>query len=184
MSDSASNDPTPLRARALDVHEGSPIVPIGDGLTSGLGPGAWARDRSDRLDVTVDGEPKILPLRATPDVTVSPRDVDPRGFTVVGADGEAAGTVVDLWTDRSEPQIRYFELKTRGGRRVLLPLPFAKISNRRGEIRVNAIKADQFELVPTLGHPDRISLLEEDRISAFYGGGLLYADARRAEPWL
>ena len=36
-------------------------------------------------------------------------------MTVLGADGKVGGTVRDVWVDRSEPQIRYFEVEV--GRR-------------------------------------------------------------------
>jgi photosynthetic reaction center H subunit len=36
--------------------------------------------------------------------------------------------------------------------------------------------------VPALRHPDQITKLEEEKISAYYGGGTLYADAKRSEP--
>jgi photosynthetic reaction center H subunit len=36
--------------------------------------------------------------------------------------------------------------------------------------------------VPALSHPDQVTKLEEDKISAYYGGGTLYADAKRSEP--
>jgi photosynthetic reaction center H subunit len=38
--------------------------------------------------------------------------------------------------------------------------------------------------VPGLANPDQITLQEEDKIVAFYGGGHLYATPQRAEPLL
>jgi hypothetical protein len=43
-----------------------------------------------------------------------------------------------VWVDRAEPQIRYLEVDT-GARRVLLPITFAKIDGRRGQIKVRSI---------------------------------------------
>ena len=49
---------------------------------------------------------------------------------------------------------------------------------------VRSIMAGQFEDVPGLRNPDLVTLLEEDRISAYYGGGTLYAEPIRLGPWL
>ena len=48
----------------------------------------------------------------------------------MGADSEVGGVVTDVWVDRAEALIRYLEVEVttpEGARRVLLPLPFAKI---------------------------------------------------------
>jgi len=51
-----------------------------------------------------------------------------------------------------------------------------------GSINVQSIRSDQFAQVPGLSNPDQVTLQEEDRISAFYGGGHLYAVPSRSEP--
>lgn len=56
---------------------------------------------------------------------------------VNGADSEMGGTVTDVWVDRAEALIRYLEVEvtTSGGaKRVLLPMPFAKIDGRRSRV--------------------------------------------------
>ena len=47
---------------------------------------------------------------------------------------------------------------------------------------MHAIYARHFAAVPALRNPDQITKLEEEKISAYYGGGTLYADASRSEP--
>jgi photosynthetic reaction center H subunit len=71
-----------------------------------------------------------------------------------------------------------------GGDSVMVPFHFAKIRKREKEIRVNALYAHQFAKVPRLKSPDQITLLEEDKITAFYAGGELYADETRQEPFV
>jgi photosynthetic reaction center H subunit len=44
--------------------------------------------------------------------------------------------------------------------------------------------ARHFAQVPATRKPDEVTFLEEDRISAFYGGGTLYAEPKRSEPLL
>jgi photosynthetic reaction center H subunit len=46
---------------------------------------------------------------------------------------------------------------------------------------VHALYAEQFAGVPATRATDRITLLEEERITAYYGAGMLYADPGRAE---
>jgi photosynthetic reaction center H subunit len=121
-----------------------------------------------------------VPLRIATDHYLERRDPDPRGMPVIGADGASAGTVRDAWVDRSEALVRYLEVEVAGGRRVLLPINFARIRN--GRVSVKAILAHHFADVPATKHPDEVTLREEDRICAYYGGGTLYAEPSRAEP--
>lgn len=166
---------------------GAPIVPTGNPMVDGIGPAAWAW-RSDEPDLAFDdGQPKIVPLRAAADFFLAWEDPDPRGMLVLGADGEIAGTVVDVWVDRSEVVIRYLEMSlsgVAGSGNVLVPMNFVDISRKAGQIRVGAILAAQFAQVPRLARPDVISLLEEDKVCAYYGGGTLFATPQRAEPLL
>lgn len=168
---------------------GAPYTPTGDPMVDNIGAAAYA-SRADEPERTREGAPAIVPIRVATDFSVARGDVDPRGLPVVGADGNVAGTVTDIWIDRADPVIRYLELELPAengvpGRPVLLPMPMARVvrgrlSGRR--IEVGAIRSEQFHKVPSLRDPDQITLWEEERISAFYAGGRLYADARRAEP--
>jgi photosynthetic reaction center H subunit len=161
---------------------GAPFVPTGNPMLDGVGPAAWA-NRDDEIEETLDKVPLISPMHAMNDVFVEPRDPDPRGMKVVGADGKVAGTVTELWVDRAEPQVRYLELEVDGaGRTALLPMPYARVSRHRGEVRVKSILARQFADVPRIKSPDRVTKLEEDKIMAYYAGGHLYATPARVGP--
>jgi photosynthetic reaction center H subunit len=169
---------------SLPGHQaaGMPIQPSGDPMLAGIGPGSYAM-RADEPDRTTHGEPLIRPLRLATTLGVAAQDIDPRGLPVVGGDGKQGGVVADLWADSAEMMFRYLEVETSvagGSRRVLLPMPFARI--RRDRIEVDAIYSYHFGQVPTTRSPDQVTLLEEEKISAFYGGGRLYADPERAEP--
>lgn len=161
---------------------GAPLEPTGNPLVDGVGPASYA-ERADVPDLTIDGDPKIVPLRVAPEFSVASRDPDPRGMAVIGTDGAVAGTVTDAWVDKSEYIFRYFEVSV-GGRRVLLPVTFCRVDAGKRQIRVKAITAAQFVDVPGLANPDQVTFLEEDKICGYYGGGYLYATPARAEPLL
>ncbi|MBU3738842.1 MAG: photosynthetic reaction center subunit H [Rhodoferax sp.] len=167
------------QAQPSHAWNGAPLVPVGDPLLAGVGPGAWAA-RADTPDRTHEGEIKIVPLRTATDHGVAPQDHDPRGLPVMGADGVHAGTVRDLWVDRSEMMFRYLEVELPGGHRVLLPATFSRI--RKDAVQVDALLASQFAGVPCTREPDSITFLEEEKITAYYGAGTLYATADRQEP--
>jgi photosynthetic reaction center H subunit len=151
--------------------------------------------RSDNPDMTADGRPRIVPLSVALDFSIEHRDPDPRGMEVVGADGLIAGTVSDVWVDRSESLIRYLEVVLPAAapkgdepapapRHVLLPMNFSRVDGRRRQVRVKSILARHFADVPSHRSPTQISRREEDRITAYYGGGHLYALASRTEAQL
>jgi photosynthetic reaction center H subunit len=170
---------------AVSRVPGSPIVPVGNPLLAGVGPGSWA-NRADEPDLTWDDRgPRIVPLRSAPGWDVSAPDPDPRGKSVLGADGVIGGVVVDLWVDRSEAIFRYLEVEVNaagGKRRVLLPMTLARVG--RDAVNAKSILGAQFADVPGTRHADRVTLLEEDRIAAYYGAGTLYATPQRQEPLL
>ena len=62
-------------------------------------------------------------------------------------------------------------------------MTMARVS-RDGSVKVKSIRGDQFKQVPTLANPDQVTLQEEDKVTAFYGGGTLYAMPHRSEPLL
>ena len=160
---------------------GAPLEPVGNPLLAGVGPGAWA-NRANVPDMTFEGEAKIVPLRAALDHGVAIQDTDPRGLPVIGADGEEAGTVKDLWIDKSEMLFRYIEVALPSGATVLLPMTFSVI--KRHGVFVHAILAAQFADVPTTHNPEQITMLEEEKVTAYYGAGMLYATPERQEPLL
>jgi len=173
--------------------EGSPLAPTGDPMREGVGPASYA-NRQDIPDLALDGTPKIRPMRVADDFMVEPSDPDPRGLAVVAADGQVAGTVKDLWVDRAEPRILFFEVKltsdagaqdedkTASDNNPLLPYGYARVKFGKRQIRVSSIMADQFQHIPRTASADQITRLEEERITAYFAGGHLYAEPSRQEP--
>lgn len=168
-----------LAAEPAHPWKGAPLVPTGNPMLDGIGPGAYAQ-RADVPDLTWDGQVKIIPLRLATDYEVSGNDPDPRGMTIVGADDEPGGIVRELWIDTAEVMFRYLEVETPSGRRVMVPMFFCRIT-RKG-VKVYAILGHQFEQVPGLRNPDQITFLEEEKVMGYFGGGTLYAEPSRAEP--
>jgi photosynthetic reaction center H subunit len=165
---------------------GAPFLPTGNPMIDSVGPASYAM-RADVPDIALEDDgPRIVPLRTQPHYFVDPGAEDPIGMEVVGADGVVAGVVADLWIDRPDVTIRFFEVALTGtvSHHVLLPVPFAQISARKRRIVVKSILGEQFATVPGIQSPDTITLREEDRIMGYYGGGTLYATAQRQEPFV
>jgi photosynthetic reaction center H subunit len=189
------NDRRDVAVAPIARWPGAPVEPTGNPMLDGVGPGSWA-DREDLPELNIDKIPCIVPLRVAEGTYLESRDPDPRGMKVVGADREIGGVVTDVWVDRAEALIRYLEVEVvtavggdaTGGpaaaKRVLLPMPFAKIDGRRGRVRVSAILGGQFADVPVTASPVQVTKLEEDRIVGYYGAGTLYATPARQEPLL
>lgn len=182
---SVPHGPRDTRSLALKRSEpwpGAPYVPTGDPMRDGVGPASYA-ERKDWPDQTVEGAPRIAPLRVEKHLHVAAQDRNPRGFTVLGADNKPAGEVTDIWVDRSEAIIRYLEVRlANAGGTVLLPMTLAVIDMNRARVMVDSIVSAQFAGVPRLRNPDQVTRLEEDKICGYYGGGKLYATPQRAEP--
>lgn len=179
-------DTRPIKAAKIAPHAGAPLEPTGDPLADGVGPAAWA-ERADRPDLDNHGQPRLRPMRIASTFAIAERDPDLRGFSVVGADGAVAGVVKDIWVDQMEYLIRYVELglgPDGTGRTVLLPLNFAQIDRKRGTLYVHALSTPLFVGVPGLANPDQVTLLEEEKVMAYYGGGALYGAPGRGEPLL
>jgi photosynthetic reaction center H subunit len=176
--------PVALRAVPTSTAGGAPLEPTGNPMLDGIGPGAYAL-RADVPELTTAGTPKLFPLRTAPDYGVAHRDRDPRGMPIAGADGVIGGTVVDMWLDGPESLFRYLEVAvpTPGGPRHVL-VPFTSVRVGREQVTVNAILGGQFAQIPQTRQPDVITLLEEEKIFGYFGGGTLYAEPSRVEPLL
>jgi len=112
-----------------------------------------------------------------------------RGMEVVGADGIVAGTVSDVWIDRSETICHFLEVEVApflGGQRptVLVPIRLLRIDAKRRRVTVKSVMAHQIATAPGLKNPDQINFREEDRIAAYFAGGHVYATPKRTEPLL
>jgi photosynthetic reaction center H subunit len=174
--------PGDYNAVPLAAWPGAPIVPTGNPLLAGVGPGASVL-RADVHDQTYDEElPRITPLRVASEFSVDPETIDPVGMTVYGADRAPAGTVTDVWIDLADVIARYLEVELSDGKHVLLPITLAKFELRDTIIVVRAITSAQFADVPALKNPDQVTLREEDQITAYYGAGKLFALPGRPEP--
>lgn len=157
------------------VSEGFPHMPLGDPMTDGVGPAAWA-PRRDVPELDGHGHNKLVPMaKATAFAVAAGRD--PRGLPVQANDNEVVGRVSDMWVDVPEQLVRYLEINLNSGQRRLVPMPMAKIWKDR--VRINSLPSNLFDAVPTTKSPTEVTLLEEEKISAYYAGGTLYAANKR-----
>ena len=175
-------EPVEIAARFTDRFPGAPYAPTGNPLVDGIGPAAWA-DRAKRPDIDMDGHPRIVPLAVAAGFTVAYQDPTLLGWPVIGADGATAGPIRELWIDRADRLIRYLEVDTSDGA-VLAPMMMAKVDRARRRVVIDALRASQFAGAPRIAATDRITLYEEERVQAYFGGGYLYATPARQEPLL
>jgi len=181
---SGQGDAREVKATPVWGFPGSPLQPTGNPMLEGAGPGSWA-ERATAPELTIDGHPRIAPMRAAPEFSIESRDPDPRGMSVIGGDGAIAGVVTEVWIDRAEPQIRFLEMQVTGGSRsALVPIGFVKFDVRRRQVKVRSILARQFADVPGIASDTQITLREEDQVAAYYAGGTLYAEPARLGPLL
>jgi len=175
---------------------GAPFVPTGDAMVDGMGPAAWA-NRAKYPDLTFDGRPRIVPIAQSHELVISPNDPKLVGFPVVAADGVTVGKVSDVWVDQAEHMIRYLEVETNSGKKVLAPMMVAVVhgsslidallpitSDKPEYVEIDAITAAQFDNVPALETAGTVTRYEEDRIQAYFGGGYMYATPERSEAWI
>lgn len=173
-------DRTDLALARTSDSVGSPYVPTGDPMLDGVGPAAWA-NRRDVPELDAHGHAKIKPMSTLPDFKIS-AGRDPRGLAVVGGDGEVVGRIVDLWVDVPEQMVRYLtiDLNPEGsGKTRLIPMTMARIKSDR--VTVRSLYAHNFDGVPQTRSASEVTLLEEDKITAYYAGGTLYAAPSRLE---
>jgi photosynthetic reaction center H subunit len=161
------------------LWSGEPLDVTGEPLGSGVGPGGYAM-RADRPDVDMFGRPRIVPMAHDDHINVVKGDIDPRGLPVIGLDGAVAGTVRDLWVDRAEHVLRYLDVALTNGGTATLPMPMVRVS-RKGVV-TDSVTAAQFAGCPQLKSPTQITLLEEEKVSAYFGAGYLWATPERSEP--
>jgi photosynthetic reaction center H subunit len=175
-------DQREIKGERIAGTVGAPLQPTGDALLSNIGPASWA-ERQDTVEKTREGHDQIVPMRVATDYSVD-AGPDVRGWNVVAADGKVAGVIKDIWVDRADALIRYLEVDVPETGRRLLPITMALVHTEPASVEVASIKSAHFASVPTLKEPDRITVLEEEKISAFYAGGRLYADPSRVRPLL
>jgi len=198
-----NDDHRELNATPIGPWPGAALVPNGDAMIDGLGAAAWA-ERADHPDMTTEGDPRIVPLSTLPEdeFFVAKRSTDPRGLDVRAFDGVVVGTVVDIMLDRMEMLSRYYQVKLNSGKTVLLPMMYMTmrrkeristdegtleerlIDSRPKELRVVSLTSEQFENVPLCASDSVVTLLEEDKIQAYFGGAHVYGSRERTEPFI
>ena len=182
VSDGAKEDREVALRQTIDAN-GYPLETTGDPMLDGVGPASWA-PRRDVPELDGHGHPKIIPMVATENFFVS-AGRDPRGLPVVAGDKATVGKISDMWIDEAEQMVRYLEIEldpSAGEGKRLVPLNLARIHSDR--VAVRSIYGEHFNNVPRHASDRQVTLLEEEKISAYYGGGTLYADKMRSEPLL
>ncbi|MFN3972702.1 MAG: photosynthetic reaction center subunit H [Gemmobacter sp.] len=158
------------------ASDGFPLSPTGDPMKDGVGPASWA-PRRDLPELDGHGHNKIVPMARAEGFMVS-AGRDPRGMKVQANDLAFVGTISDLWVDAPEQLVRYLELELDSGEKRLVPMPMAKIKSDR--VVISALSSDLFAGIPATRSSTEITMLEEDKVSGYVAGGLMYSAEKRA----
>ncbi|PWJ21702.1 photosynthetic reaction center subunit H [Jannaschia seohaensis] len=169
-----------IAMRKSTVPNGFPFEPTGDPMLDGVGPASWA-PRRDLPELDGHGHPKLAPMNGLDGFRVS-AGTDPRGLPVMGDDGKIAGEVSDMWIDVPEQLVRYLEIDVADAGKRIVPLTLARIHGDHVEIK--ALHKKHFAQIPATKSPTQVTMLEEEKIMGFVGGGKLYASLDRQEPQL
>ncbi|MEM9194101.1 MAG: photosynthetic reaction center subunit H [Myxococcota bacterium] len=151
-------------------------------LLAGVGPSSYA-ERHDEPELTREGRIAIVPMRVATDYRVTAGH-DVRGWNLVGADGQVCGKVKDIWVDRAEMIVRYLEvgLGENGDDVRLVPINTVVVRGDKSYVETEALRSTQLALAPTLKQTEQITLMEEERIVAFFAGARMYAEPKRMGP--
>ena len=159
------------RAAARAATAGAPLEPTGNSDARRRRPG---RLRAARRHARSHPRrrPRSCRCASRHDFGVAAHDLDPRGLPVIGADGVVGGVVSDVWVDRSETLFRYLEVEVATARRAAC---CCRSTSRASARRRRAGRLDPGPRIsPTCRrtrNPDQVTLLEEERIMAYYGAG-------------
>jgi photosynthetic reaction center H subunit len=179
--------PEPFTGVRTAPWEGAPIEPVGNPMLSGVGPAAWAH-RIDAPEMTFDNAgPVIVPSRLAPAIYLEAETPKVIGMKVAGADGVVAGVVRDVWVDQVEMLIRYLEVEvatSTGPRIVLLPMTLAQVDRSLRKVKAVSVMGAHFADAPVTKSLDQVTLLEEDKITAYFASGHLWAEPSRLGPIL
>ena len=96
---------------------------------------------------------------------------------MVSADKVVIGQVIDIWIDVREQLERYLEIELKDKSKRLLPMPLSKINSK--SVDVHSLYGKHFKKVPSIKKPKEVTMLEEEKVSAYYTGGKLYASYDR-----
>lgn len=99
--------------------------------------------------VRVDAPPAIAPLSALPEYRVAENEADPRGWTLVLADGEPAGRIEELLVDTRVLKVRFLAARTEAdGRRLLVPVDYARLDEANRAVWVSLHSVDALRELP------------------------------------
>jgi len=153
---------------------GFPLAPTGDPMADGVGPASWA-PRRDVPELDGHGHAKISPMSGQDDFFVS-AGRDPRGLPVLSRDDQVVAHVSDMWIDHAEQLVRYLEIELEpeyGSGKRLMPMNMVRIKEKW--VQVKSLNRGHFDGIPQTAANNQITLLEEEKVMAWFAGGTLYS---------
>jgi uncharacterized protein (TIGR02271 family) len=84
-------------------------------------------------------------LSKSSDYAVAPNEVDVRGWTVVGRDGERIGEVDDLLIDPARMKVAQLDVDIKGGDHISVPAEEVEIDRTRREVRIQGYAPGEYQ---------------------------------------
>jgi hypothetical protein len=92
---------------------------------------------------------RLVELDATPEFCIAANEPDPRGWSIVSAEGQSVGIVRTLLIDTDRLKARYFVGELLGDvRAVLLPVPLARLDLQKHRVIYDVSPATAFASLP------------------------------------
>ena len=173
----------PINAVKVEPWPGAPHRADRRPVAGRRRPGSW-NVRPDFAYKTFDGHDVVAPMRVATNYAVADGGGNPIGFSVIGADGKVAGTIKDIWVDRAESMVSYYEIGLTGGKSVLAPVHFCDVNFRARTVKITALTAEPVRRGAATEEPRRVTMQEEEKVAAVLRRRHALFDPARAEPLL
>jgi photosynthetic reaction center H subunit len=137
--------------------------------------GAWPDDRPADATRLGAADVSLSRLSDLDDYEVADHESDPRGWELVGANGDKIGEVDDLIVDPQALKARYLEVEVdddrlldpdRDDTHMLIPVGYARLDDENRRVRVDSLSAADVRTIPLF--EDEWDPSYEDRINRHF----------------
>ena len=142
-----------------------------------------------RVIATPTPLPILAPLSSLPDFRIARHDPDPRGWTVLAADGRKIGSIDELIVDTRAMKVRYLVCRVneealgldRQHRHILIPVGYARLDEDNHNVLLDTIPSSAIAEMPVYSGEQLTRELEAEVLAAYgpdAGSEALHHDPR------